>query len=167
MNCDFTFVFISRSRLGKSIQTNYPDAPRVAAAKTFDARVAWLIDSPARTVHHGGVPDRIEGTVMSAKKAMPAKEPRVNKSELIREALKQLGSDAAPKDVIRLLGGRNVRVSPAQVSNVKAMLKRSEPGRSPRGGISVDDLMEAKKLADRLGGIKNAIRALEALSRLC
>ena len=107
---------------------------------------------------------------MSAKKPAASKEPRVNKSDFIREALKELGVDAAPKQVIGRLKERGIHVSPAQVSNVKAMLKRSSgAGRGRAGGgtrISIDDLVEAKKFAERIGGISAAIRALEALARL-
>jgi hypothetical protein len=80
-----------------------------------------------------------------------------------------LGGDAAPKEVIAILKKRKIEVSPAQVSNVKAHMKKEGllgPVQTARGKISADDLFEAKKLADRLGGIKPAIRVLEALSRL-
>lgn len=96
-----------------------------------------------------------------------------SKSESIRQVLlRELGRDAAPKDVIARLATRNIKVSPAHVSNVKAALARKEgqPGLRPRkdtgDALSVNVLMDAKIMADKLGGIDTAKRALDVLARL-
>lgn len=115
---------------------------------------------------------------MAVKTRKRSRSSAVNKSELIREILLGPG-DARNRDVIATLGERKVRVSPAQVSNVRAVLiKKGElkPGRSKGKGrvraavgdaeISLDVLLEAKKLAQSLGGIDRARRALDALAKL-
>lgn len=94
----------------------------------------------------------------------------VNKAEKIREAFAELGNDARPKDVIAALAKQNIKVAPAQVSNLKAKLgvKRGASkrgGKKATDGLSLDSLLAAKKLVDTLG-IERALEAIQALSKL-
>ncbi|MEX2118318.1 MAG: hypothetical protein WD847_01805 [Pirellulales bacterium] len=106
----------------------------------------------------------------------------VNKSQAIRDYLKT-NPGAGPKEVIASLGAQGLEVSPALVSNIKyggsRMTKKKRRrrrkgtkrataarARSSNDTVSLSLLMEAKKLADHLGGVEKAKRALDALSRL-
>lgn len=104
----------------------------------------------------------------------------VNKAELIREMLRELGGDARNKDVIAKLKEKSIVVSPAQVSNVKLAVARKAGirlrGRRRRGAralagargdnVSLGTLIAAKRLAESLGGLDRARRALDALAKL-
>jgi len=109
---------------------------------------------------------------MAAKKAG---RRRINKAQAIRDVLDEMGRDTAPKVVIANLGTKRIKVSAAQVSNIKADLARKagdyKPTRTRRGAkangeISVASLLAVKHLADKLGGVENARRALDTLAQL-
>lgn len=90
-----------------------------------------------------------------------------SKADAIRNMFDEMGRDARPRDVIAALKGRGIVVTSAQVS----MLRRKLPGNGARrsktaGGVSLDQLLAAKHLAERLGGIENARQALDSLARL-
>jgi len=107
----------------------------------------------------------------------------VNKSQAIREYLEQ-NANAAPKDVAAALQGQGVRVSSQLVSNVKTMMgRRAKRGRGAarrkttrrttgRGGrvgvasISVQDLMDAKRVVEQVGSVEAVRKALDALESL-
>ena len=95
---------------------------------------------------------------------------KVSKAAHIRAALESMGKDAAPKDVIAALATRKIKVSAAQVSNLKTSLNggtknpRKTRG-SKKGSLSLKDLMAAKKFAGELG-IEKAQEALAALAKL-
>jgi hypothetical protein len=94
-----------------------------------------------------------------------------NKSQAIRDYL-QTHPDATPAVIQQELLRQGVDVGYSLISQVKykgAGSKtgtRSGPGR--RGGIniSMDDLVNAKQIADRLGGVERAKQALTMLERL-
>ncbi len=114
----------------------------------------------------------------------------VNKSQAIREYL-TANPDVKPIDVAKALSDKGIDVSPAFVSQIKLKLKQGggepkRPGRrkkaaaAPRaaaapaapvaaagskGGFQTADLLEAKKLVDKLGAAK-ALAAVELLSKL-
>ena len=98
-----------------------------------------------------------------------------SKAQAIRDALVHLGRRARPRDVIAHLKEGGVTVSAAQVSLIRkgfrkhGRLKRSVAGLGGKanadGGISVEHLIAAKRLADEVG-LDTAKRALEFLARL-
>ena len=97
-----------------------------------------------------------------------------NKSQAIRDYLAK-NKNAKPKEVIEALAKQGIEVSHALVGNVKygsrkkavkAKKKRRRVGRPPQAVLSADDLLQAKKMADQLGGISKAKQALEALEKL-
>jgi hypothetical protein len=106
---------------------------------------------------------------MAKKTLGRAKGGSVSKAQAIRDEFSAQGIDARPKDIISTLKSKGVTVSSAQVSNIKATFGK-KPGRKGRGAsngtLSVETLLETKKLAERIGGIDVARRALEALARL-
>jgi arginine repressor len=107
---------------------------------------------------------------------------RGSKAEAIRSAARSIGRKVRPRDVIAMLKEQGVDVSSAQVSTtLKAMgMKRTGRGRKPRvvaaaiarkapassGRVSLDDLIAAKRLVEKLGGIEQARTAMSALAKL-
>ena len=93
---------------------------------------------------------------------------RRNKAKKIREVLAELGPDVPARQVVETLAARRVRVSPAQVYNIRAMLGKSRGGgsKSKSTADGYADLIAAKKLADAMGGVDQARAALEVLARL-
>jgi hypothetical protein len=83
---------------------------------------------------------------------------RRNKAAKIRAILAEQ-PDATTKEVIEVLAAQRVRVSPAQVYNV-----RSSMGTPKDNGYG--DLIKAKKLADAMGGIDKARAVLNVLAKL-
>jgi hypothetical protein len=103
----------------------------------------------------------------------------VNKAQAVRDEFNKQGITTAPKDVIAALTKRGITVAPAQVSNIRTSLKggakkrkvarRKAVGRKPAAksaSVSVDALIAAKKLVDRMGGVDEARRALDVLAQL-
>jgi hypothetical protein len=109
---------------------------------------------------------------MVTKTARHRKPRSESKAQAIRDEFAAQGRKARPKNVIAALEAKGVSVSSAQVSNIKAALSKRKPGRKAHAGhgsngaISLASLVEAKKLADRLGGIELARHAIEALAKL-
>ncbi len=86
---------------------------------------------------------------------------RRNKARKIREVLEELGPDAKVAQVVETLAARRVRVRPQQVYAIKAANKTKRPK-----GNGYDALIQAKKLADAMGGVEKARQALKALAKL-
>jgi hypothetical protein len=111
---------------------------------------------------------------------MSDKKP-VNKSEEIRKvaaAMKARNEKPRPVKIIEILKKQGIAVSSPQVSMVLKRMgfrprKRSKvgvavgaaakPGRSV--GVTVEDLVAAKRLVSQFGSADKAIRAIEALKQ--
>ena len=83
---------------------------------------------------------------------------RRNKSAKIREAL-AANPDASVKEIIATLRGSRVRVVPAQVYAIRSTMGKGKPK-------GYDVLIQAKRMADAMGGIDKARAALDVLSKL-
>ena len=83
---------------------------------------------------------------------------RRNKAAKIRAVLAD-NPDATAKDVVKTLAAQRIRVTPAQVYNVK-----STAAKPKLDGYA--SLIQAKKLADALGGVDQARAALDVLAKL-
>lgn len=118
-----------------------------------------------------------------------AKAKEVNKSEEIRKvanSMKAKGEKPRPVTIITALGKQGIEVSSPQVSMVLKRMgfrprKRRKGGKAAAGrpaaakkpaargkaaaAISVDDLLAAKKVAEKFGSADQAIKVLEALKR--
>ena len=118
-----------------------------------------------------------------------AKAKDVNKSEEIRKvatSMKAKGEKPRPVTIITALGKQGIEVSSPQVSMVLKRMgfrprKRRKGGKAAAGrpaaakkpvargkavaAISVDDLLAAKKVAEKFGSADQAIKVLEALKR--
>jgi len=98
---------------------------------------------------------------------------RVTRSDAIREYL-AVDPDAGPKTIIAELGKKGIVVSASLVSQVKYAKNGHGPTATRRGGgraansanVSLDDLIKAKTITDRLGGLDRAREALAMLERL-
>jgi hypothetical protein len=85
---------------------------------------------------------------------------RRNKSAKIRLAL-AAHPKATAKEIVAALKAQHVHVSAAHVYNVKSTMGKSSNGRHSNGTTSAyDSLIQAKKLADAMGGIDKAREAL-------
>jgi len=98
----------------------------------------------------------------------------VNKSEAIREFLRS-NPTATPSVIQEQLGRQGIKVGYSLISQVKykktdGRRRGRRGGRRGRGAnsanISIDELIGAKQIADRLGGLDRAKQALAALERL-
>lgn len=119
-----------------------------------------------------------------------AKAKEVNKSEEIRKvatSMKAKGEKPRPVTIITALGKQGIEVSSPQVSMVLKRMgfrprKRRKAGKAAAArpaaaakkpvarakavaAISVDDLLAAKKVAEKFGSADQAIKVLEALKR--
>ena len=109
---------------------------------------------------------------MAKKTVGRRKSKSVNKAQAIRDEFTSQGPSTRPKDVIAALKARGIVVSSAQVSNVKASMgkkkrgPKARPSHATNGMLSLEVLLEAKKLAARVGGVETARRALDVLARL-
>jgi hypothetical protein len=101
---------------------------------------------------------------------------KINKSQKIREHLTK-NPKATPKAVVDALKAEGVEVSSPLVSQVKSKGSGKSKGRKAgrkkaaavatiQPGLTVTDLRNVKKVVDRLGGIKQARKALDVLQEL-
>ena len=103
-----------------------------------------------------------------------------SKSDLIRTTSAE-NPTAGPTEIAKLIQtAHSIKVSPAMVSTVLSQDrsrggKPAKRGRPPRaasrvsrgsGNLSIDVLVRIKKLADEMGGVAEARRALDALSQI-
>ncbi len=103
------------------------------------------------------------------------KKAGINKSQAIRNHLAKQPDDG-PKTVVAALGKKKITVTESLVSHVKYALagkkkrrrkkKAATTQRTVSDKISISTLVQAKKMADQLGGIEKAKTALAALAKL-
>src|SRR5262245_46405859 len=106
---------------------------------------------------------------------MAKKSTSGTKSAAIRN-YKSANPTAKPKEIAEALSKSGSKVTPAFVSTVLSNERRrgkkhkgGRPGRKPgraAGAGSFDSLVQAKKLADQMGGVAKAKAALDALARI-
>ncbi len=104
------------------------------------------------------------------------KKARVNKSQLIRDHIAANPKDG-PKAIAAALGEKGVKVTESLVGAVKyaSSSKKKRKGKrkaAPAGKpalsdkISISALVQAKKMAEQLGGLEKARNTLAALAKL-
>jgi hypothetical protein len=71
--------------------------------------------------------------------------------------------EASAKEIVEALAAQRTRVSAAQVYNVRSMI--GKPKAKAAAG-RYDALIQAKKLAEAMGGIEPARQALDMLAKL-
>ena len=123
-----------------------------------------------------------------AKKATakkPKKKPaptKINKAQSIRDMANELGKKSRPRDIIAALAAKGITVTSPQVSmtlkaaglrrgkrrkkvvTAVAAKKASRNGKSQT--INVNDLIQVRELAIKLGGIDNLKETVAALEEL-
>lgn len=98
---------------------------------------------------------------------------RINKSQKIRDYLTE-SPEAQPSEVVEALGKSRIKVTPGQVSQVKWQMSQQGGGKAKRkgrrgrsqGDVNLGDLLKAKQLAEQMGGVEEAQKALDALAKL-
>ena len=118
-------------------------------------------------------------TVANAKRqaaAAPATSSNgTSKADRIRRTAKSMGGKVRPRDVIAALRDEGVDVTSAQVSTVlrsMGMKRRGRGGRRPAvvervaSTLTLESLLAAKHLVERLGSVEAAKTAVDALARL-
>jgi hypothetical protein len=119
------------------------------------------------------------GYTMPRRKKSQAATEQPSKAEMIRQAAKSLGKKVRPRDIIAKLKEKGVEVSHALVSSTlkAAGFRRKRRGRkagtkavtkrtAATNGLSLDALIAAKSLIEKVGGIENAELAISALKKL-
>jgi hypothetical protein len=123
-----------------------------------------------------------------ARRSQESSTAQMSKADAIRDAVSRLGRKARPRDVIADLAEKGVTVTSPQVSSLMKKLgikrrrrrggrvatngavahKSTGTKRGPRatGGLTASDLLDAKKLADQLGGVEKLKKALDLLEQL-
>ena len=138
------------------------------------------MDFLPRRVYSGRLTDCSTNPNNCNERKMAKKKTGVSKSQAIRNYL-ATNPKATPNEIVAALGKKGIKVSPGLAGNVKytsglkrrkkktgkkRVVKRRRPGRRSVAKLSADDLLAARQLADQLGGIQEARRALETLERL-
>jgi arginine repressor len=114
------------------------------------------------------------------KKAAPSTNGAAGstKADQIRDQAKSMPKPVRPKDVVAALKERGVEVLHTHVSQVLASMgmkkkrrkrKAAVAGAAPAvasNGLSIDDLVAAKKLVSQVGSVEKVREALTALARL-
>lgn len=92
----------------------------------------------------------------------------LNKAQLIRDAFEKHGLDASAKDVQLYTESHGASVAAAQISNIRTKLKGSSGAKS--GGkkrtVTAGELIQAREMAEKVGGVIRAKELLDILSRL-
>lgn len=101
----------------------------------------------------------------------------VNKTQEIK-AILDADANATPKAISATLAEKGIEASPAYVSTIKSKLKktggataigRGRGGRRAKAAgdnISISTLVEAKRFADKMGGVDKLKAAIDALAKL-
>ncbi len=89
------------------------------------------------------------------------------KSDAIRQMIAEIGNLPAPV-IQSKLAEQGVETSLGMVYQIKGKIRRGRRGRKPRGqgGPQLQELVEVKNLADKLGGLDRLRNVTDALSRL-
>ena len=104
---------------------------------------------------------------------MAKKKKKINRSQAIRDVLAK-DPKAMPKAIKAGLAKKGINVTNSLINAVKYGQPKKGPGkrgrkpgpRSAAGETSFDALLDAKSLADKLGGVRRAQQALDMLRRL-
>jgi len=79
--------------------------------------------------------------------------------------------DAKASEVVAALAAQKIKVTPGQVYNLKSTIGKpasgnGKPKTAAKKASGYESLIQAKKLADAMGGVEKARAALDVLARL-
>ena len=74
--------------------------------------------------------------------------------------------NAKAKDIVEALAAKKVRVTLPQVYGLLQKANKPKRGRPAKAGNKYASLVQAKKLADAMGGVDKARAALDVLAKL-
>jgi len=74
--------------------------------------------------------------------------------------------NAKAKEIVEALAAKKVRVTLPQVYGLLSKSSKPKRGRPAKAGNKYASLVQAKKLADAMGGVEKARAALDVLARL-
>src|SRR5262249_44718553 len=109
---------------------------------------------------------RVSSTIQQSESAMPRGKKRkgISKVQLVEKAIAELGKDAMPLDIQRIVKEKHgVELPTSLISNYKAYIakRKKRVGRglglrraaasAKAGGISMADILAVKALANRIG----------------
>ena len=91
----------------------------------------------------------------------------VNKSQAIRDYLKE-HAEASPSMIQEAMKGKGLDVSQSLASQVKYGSAKKKGGKRGKRGVrgtqvNLEDIVEVRKLANRLGGVDQLRKMLDAL----
>ena len=97
----------------------------------------------------------------------------VNVSQLVRD-YKSQHTQAKPKAIAEALNGQGTKISPQHVSTILSNWRRKKERTAKRGpatngnsvGIDVAQLVKAKTLVEKLGGVEQARKMVDALAKI-
>ncbi len=89
-----------------------------------------------------------------------------SKADAIRSMFDKMGLDSRPRDIIAALKAKGVVVTSAQVSTLRSKMSVNGTTGQTGGPVSYEHLLAAKQLAERLGSVDEARRALDSFARL-
>jgi hypothetical protein len=98
----------------------------------------------------------------------------LNKAQLIRDAFKKHGIDAPAKEIQAFAEAQGATVAPAQISNLRTKLKGGKPAAARPGkkkvavggAVTANELVQARNMAEKVGGVERAKELLDILNRL-
>src|SRR5262245_12181975 len=101
------------------------------------------------------------------------KQRGVNVSQLVRD-YKSQHKRSKPKDIAAAISAQGTKISPQYVSTVLSNWRRKKGRKAKRGpasssngsGIDVAQLVKAKVLVEKLGGVKHAKKMIDALAKI-
>jgi len=111
-----------------------------------------------------------------AAKSEPA-APTVNKTQAVKDYL-AANPGTGPKAVSEALKAQGIDIKPSYVSIIKFQSKKKRRGKAKAAagssatpaasseGLSIELLVKAKKVAESLGGVEEARKAMDALAKL-
>jgi len=111
-----------------------------------------------------------------AAKSEPTATP-VNKTQAVKDYL-AANPGTGPKAVSEALKAQGIDIKPSYVSIIKFQSKKKRRGKAKAAtgpsaapaasseGLSIELLVKAKKVAEALGGVEEARKAMDALAKL-
>lgn len=149
----------SKSDAIRAVIAAQPTATLKEIKVKLEARGVKASDALVNKIKYGRKSNR-------GKKAARGRNGHGSKADAIRGMFAELGRHARPRDIIATLKKRGTVVTSAQVSMLRSKAPRNGNARSESAGLSLEQLLAAKQLAERLGGIDQARQALNTLARL-